>query len=209
MPRIQPADGAFIQAEDAIEIDTALTIDEVVELMIALSRQWRDKMALYRLVRLLLRLIFRVVFRWKVIGADNIPESGPVLVAANHISLLDPPVVGCAVRREISYMAKAELFERPIFRWFLAKLKAFPVRRGKADRTAIRTALEILKQGGVVGLFPEGTRSRTGEMLSPQHGVALLAIKSNAVIVPTAVYGTNRVDKLFGFHPIPKSTSVW
>ena len=105
-------------------------------------------------------------------------------------------------------MAKAELFERPIFRWFLAKLKAFPVRRGKADRTAIRTALEILKQGGVVGLFPEGTRSRTGEMLSPQHGVALLAIKSNAVIVPTAVYGTNRVDKLFGFIPIPPKIYV-
>ncbi|EAX46543.1 1-acyl-sn-glycerol-3-phosphate acyltransferases [Thermosinus carboxydivorans Nor1] len=148
---------------------------------------------MYSFLRWLLRLFFRLVFRWKVTGTANIPREGGVIIAANHVSLWDPPVIGCAMDRRISFMAKEELFAIPVFNWIIAKLGAFPVRRGAADRTAIRTAVAILEAGGVLGVFPEGTRSRTGKLGAAEPGVAMLALKTGAPIVPCAVVGTNKV----------------
>ncbi|WP_425061105.1 1-acyl-sn-glycerol-3-phosphate acyltransferase [Sporomusa carbonis] len=157
---------------------------------------------LYSLLHFLLATFFSVVFRWKVTGTENIPATGGVIIAANHVSLWDPPVVGTAIPRRIHFMAKEELFVNPIFRWLITKLGAFPVRRGKADRTAIRTALTLLENGSVLGIFPEGTRSKTGKLGVPEPGLAMLALKAGVPIVPAAVTGTNKVFR--DGHLLPK-----
>lgn len=147
---------------------------------------------MYNLVHVILRTFFSLVFRWKVIGAENIPAGG-VIIAANHISLWDPPVLGTAIPRKIHFMAKEELFSNPIFSWLITKLGAFPVKRGAADRKAIRTALTLLENGSVLGIFPEGTRSKSGKLGAPEPGFALLAIKSGVPVVPAALIGTDKV----------------
>ena len=111
------------------------------------------------------------------------------------MSLFDPPVVGTAFPRPIHFMAKEELFAKPILKWIFTKLKAFPVRRATADRTAIRHAINLLNNGELLGLFPEGTRSKTGKLGKPETGLAMIALKSGAPVVPAAIIGTNKVWK--------------
>jgi 1-acyl-sn-glycerol-3-phosphate acyltransferase len=150
---------------------------------------------LYNVVRVLLHYFFKVIFRCKIIGADNIPSHGGAIIAANHVSLFDPPVVGTAFARPIHFMAKEELFVKPVLKWIFTKLKAFPVRRATADRTAIRHAITLLNNGELLGLFPEGTRSKTGKLGKPETGLAMIALKSGAPVVPAAIIGTNKVWK--------------
>lgn len=147
----------------------------------------------YSIIRLLLRLVLSVIFRWDIKGKDNIPLSGPVIIASNHLSNWDPPLIGCAIHRPLRFMAKEELFKIGALGWLITKLGAFPVRRGVADRTAIRMALNLLENGEVLGVFPEGTRSKTGELGTAEPGVAMLALKSGATVIPAAITGTNRV----------------
>lgn len=149
----------------------------------------------YNLLRLLVRLILQALFRWRVRGLENLPATGGLIIASNHISNLDPPVIGCALplTRRIRFMAKIELFKNPAFRWVITQLGAFPVRRGLADRTAIRTALTLLKNGEVVGIFPEGTRSKTGELGRAEAGLGMIAVRAGVPVVPVAVTGTNKV----------------
>lgn len=148
---------------------------------------------IYELGQALLRPVFAGLYRWRVEGREHVPPAGPLIVAANHKSYMDPPLLGCAVRRPLHYMAKAELFRIPLLGPILPRIYAFPVQRGAADRQAIRTALDILKAGGAVALFPEGRRSRTEALLPPQRGVGLLALKGGAPVVPAALLGTGRV----------------
>jgi 1-acyl-sn-glycerol-3-phosphate acyltransferase len=150
---------------------------------------------------MILNRIFALFFRWEVIGRENIPASGGVMVAANHVSLWDPPVIGTAMSREIHFMAKEELFANSFLAWLIRKLKAFPVKRGVADRAAIRTAIALLENGEVIGLFPEGTRSKNGQLGAAEPGAAMIAIKAKAAVVPTAVIGTNRFGKGSGILP--------
>jgi len=147
---------------------------------------------MYSLLRIILTLLFRIVFRCKVVGVENIPLHGGVIIASNHLSLWDPPFLGTFVPRKIHFMAKEELFAWPVLGWIITKLNAFPVRRGTADRAAIRTALTVLEAGKCLGLFPEGTRSKTGNLGSAELGLAMIAIKAGVPIVPTAVIGTNK-----------------
>lgn len=120
------------------------------------------------------------------------PAEGPVIVAANHLSNLDPVVVGCLFRRNITFLAKAELFRIPVLKTVIKVLGAVPLHRGRSDIAAMRTAMEVLREGRVLCLFPEGTRSRTGELLPLKQGVAMLAWKSGAPVLPVALWGTNR-----------------
>ncbi|EGO64917.1 lysophospholipid acyltransferase family protein [Acetonema longum] len=148
---------------------------------------------MYNLLRFLFRTTFQIVFRWQVKGVENIPKNQGVIIAANHISLWDPPVIGCAVPGKVHFMAKQELFKIPVFGWIISRLNAFPVKRGTADRNAIREAINRLRQGNVLGIFPEGTRSKKGTLGAGEPGVALIALKAGVPVVPTAVIGTNQV----------------
>lgn len=153
----------------------------------------RRGVELYSFVRALFRLVFSVFFRWRIVGSENIPASGGAIIAANHISNWDPPVIGTAIARPLHFMAKEELFGNAVLRRIITSLGAFPVRRGAADRNAIRTAITLLEEGKLLGLFPEGTRSKSGKLGEPEQGLAMIAIKTGVPVVPAAIIGTNRV----------------
>lgn len=145
----------------------------------------------YKFAKGLFTAIIKVLFNVKVEGLSNLPEEGPVVVCANHISWWDPPLVCCLLNRPLHFMAKKELFGYPAFGFILRKLKAFPVDRRKVDIGAIKEALEILKRGDVVGIFPEGTRQKTRDKLGEAHpGAALLAMKAGAPLLPVAIRGS-------------------
>lgn len=145
---------------------------------------------IYGLLKFLLRIIFTVVLRLRVEGTENIPANGPLVIASNHLSLLDPPVLGTVATRKVHFMAKQELFV-PILGDIYKLLGAFPVRRGGADRTAIKHGIDILQNNQVLAIFPEGTRSKTGKLGKAEPGALMMASKAKAAIVPACVIGTD------------------
>lgn len=149
-------------------------------------------MTLYQLGRALCSGLFYPTFRVKVYGRENIPKDGGVLLCANHISNFDPVILGITAPRPIHYMAKEELFSVPVLKSLLKHLYAFPVKRGMSDRGALRKGLEILKEGHVLGLFPEGTRSKTGEVGKGLAGAGFFALRSDVPVVPCAIIGSYR-----------------
>ena len=159
--------------------------------------------AFYDFAKGTVRCAARVLWRARVFGTQNVPASGPLIVACNHVSYLDPPLMGCLCPRRISYMAKKEPFEIPILGAMIHGLGAYAVDRKGSATSAIRRSLEVLEAGGAVGIFPEGTRNRSGEV-QPQTGVALLASLAKAPVVPACIRGSdralrlNRVDVAFG-----------
>jgi len=129
---------------------------------------------------------------------ENIPRQGGVIIASNHISYYDPPFVSVSTPREVHFMAKRELFSIPILGFIIRKLNAFPVSRGKYDRQALEAAIEVLKKGEALIVFPEGTRSRNkGEFLSPKAGIGVLAREGEVPIVPTYISGSDELTKIF------------
>ncbi len=146
-------------------------------------------MNLYPLGKTLVSMFFYPFYRIKVIGKENFPKEGGVLLCTNHIDNFDPPVVGITCPRPVHFMAKEELFEMPVLKSILPKVKAFPVKRGMSDRKAMRNALSLLKEGKVVGLFPEGTRSRDGELQKGLAGAGFFALRGNANVMPCAIIG--------------------
>ena len=144
----------------------------------------------YWVVRALFQPFFHVYFRLSRIGREHIPDEGPLLLAANHRSFLDPFVLGTMTRRPVYYVAKKELFENRLQAWFLNALGAFPVDRGASDHEMLITARTILERGDAVLIVPEGTRIRPGGLGSPKRGIGRLALESGAPIVPLAVIGT-------------------
>ncbi|MHB1652293.1 MAG: lysophospholipid acyltransferase family protein [Desulfitobacteriaceae bacterium] len=149
-------------------------------------------MTFYGFVKGLFRALFNLK-GWQIQGLPNLPQEGPVILAVNHLSFWDPVLVGCGLNRQVSYMAKEELFNVPLLGWVIRQLGAFPVKRTQSDTGAIRQALVILKQNRVLGLFPEGTRSKTGEIQKGMPGMILLMEKAQAPVVPIRVYGTKNL----------------
>ncbi len=159
---------------------------------------------LYMVVRALVTPPLRLWLRLRVSGAEHIPAAGAAIIAPNHKSFLDPFFIGLSTHRQVRYMAKTELFAGPLG-WLFGRLGAFPVRRGAADAEAIETARQILDQGGVLVMFPEGTRVVERDALgSPHHGAGRLAIETGTPIVPAAIAGTQRL----WLGPIPKPRRV-
>jgi 1-acyl-sn-glycerol-3-phosphate acyltransferase len=137
----------------------------------------------------------RILWRAHAVGAENVPASGPLIIACNHVSYLDPPVMGCFCPRRISYMAKKELFEIPILNTAIRALGAYAVDRRGSAAAAIKRSLQVLEEGGTIGIFPEGTRNLSGTV-TPQTGVALLASLANAPVVPACIRGSDRALRL-------------
>jgi glycerol-3-phosphate dehydrogenase (NAD(P)+) len=156
---------------------------------------------IYWIVRFTFQPFFRVYFRLSRIGREHIPAKGPVIIAANHRSFLDPFVIATMARRPMYYVAKKELFNRRWQAWILNNLGAFPVDRGAGDADTIRTAKAILDRGDIVLIFPEGTRIRPGALGKPRRGVGRLALESGAPIVPVAVIGTETVRRGWRIRP--------
>ncbi|RWR14991.1 lysophospholipid acyltransferase family protein [Siminovitchia fortis] len=146
-------------------------------------------MTFYQFSKTVVNSILRPLYRIEVRGIENFPKSGGVLLCTNHISNLDPPVVGITCPRPVSFMAKEELFRVPILKSILPNVKAFPVKRGMSDRGALRKGLSLLKEGEVLGLFPEGTRSKTGKVGKGLAGAGFFALRSDAEIIPCAIIG--------------------
>ncbi|MCR4430656.1 MAG: 1-acyl-sn-glycerol-3-phosphate acyltransferase [Tepidanaerobacteraceae bacterium] len=148
---------------------------------------------LYSIAKFLCTIAISVLFKIRTTGMEHFPEKGPVIVYSNHRSMWDPVIIGCILKRPVYFMAKEELFKIPILGFILKNINAFPVKRGSADRNAIKRCIQVLKENKVLGIFPEGTRSRTGVLLDPEPGIAMIYTKcKNAVMVPVAIKGNYR-----------------
>ncbi|KKB37954.1 lysophospholipid acyltransferase family protein [Bacillus thermotolerans] len=147
----------------------------------------------YQFAKSVVKSILTPLYRIEVRGLEHFPKEGGVLLCSNHIDNLDPPVVGITAPRPVSFMAKEELFKVPIFGKMVGNLNAFPVKRGMSDRDAIRKGLKLLKEGHVLGLFPEGTRSKTGEIGKGLAGAGFFALRTDAQVVPCAIVGPYKV----------------
>lgn len=147
---------------------------------------------MYFFLRSVARAFVAASFRLEVRGQENMPTEGPCIIAANHIHALDPLPIAIAVNRQIHFMAKEEMFGWPVVGWLARRAGVFPVKRGQADVQAIRQALKLLSAGEVLGIFPEGTRSKTGEMQEAFAGVPVLAARARATVVPVGIAGSYR-----------------
>lgn len=156
--------------------------------------RYEQRWLLARFVRATLARMLLVVLRTRVTGAENLPAGGAML-AGNHVSYMDPIVLWCASPRPVHFMAKAELWDNTIIRYFLPRLWGFPVRRGEPDRAAITTATDLLKAGNLVGVFPEGSRAQdaSAELGAAHGGAAFIALRAEVPVVPVAFVGTGDV----------------
>ncbi len=149
---------------------------------------------IYELVSKLFVLpIYKFVFKGHLIGRDNIPQKGNFIMVSNHGSLLDPPLLGHALGRNISFMAKAELFKIPFLGFVIRACGAYPVKRGIADKNTIQTACNKLSSNKCIGIFIDGTRQKNGRVNKPKHGAALLAFKNQTLLLPVAIVNSHKL----------------
>ncbi len=141
-------------------------------------------MSLYKAVTCFLNGVMKVFFLFKAYGSENIPSEGAFLLCSNHRALRDPIFLAASCKRQLTFMAKEELFKVPVVSWFIKKCGAFPIRRGKSDAGAVMATIKILRHGGATLIFPEGTRMKNGDKKQINSGIIRLAIQSNAMIVP-------------------------
>jgi len=143
--------------------------------------------AVYRAGWLLGRFLFRGILGVRYVDWEKVPLEGALVVAPNHRSYIDPPLAGCGIPRELHFFAKSELFDVPLLGSLIRAYNALPVKRGEADRRALALSLDVVRKGGGLMVFPEGTRSKTGDYLAPKLGVAMIAARGGAPITPVFV----------------------
>jgi 1-acyl-sn-glycerol-3-phosphate acyltransferase len=154
------------------------------------------------------RAVYRFYFGWTVYNAERVPVEGPVIIASNHASFIDPPLVGSGVKRAIHYLARESLFRFPVVGWVLRRWQAVPVDREGGGARGLKAILDRLLAGGAIILFPEGTRTRDGKLQPARSGIGLTVIKSAAPIIPVRVFGT---FEAYGRHirfPRPRRIAV-
>lgn len=148
---------------------------------------------IYSFCRGALRLIYKLLFRLEAHGLEHIPAEGGVLLCSNHLSNLDPPTIGILLQRKVHFMAKKELFDIFGLGWLIKQLGAFPVKRGGVSKESIKTALTLLREGHVMGIFPEGTRNKGEDASIGKRGAATFALRSDAAVIPVAIIGNYKL----------------
>ncbi|HVY69042.1 MAG TPA: lysophospholipid acyltransferase family protein [Verrucomicrobiae bacterium] len=162
----------------------------------------------YHVTAALCRIIFRTYFRWRVYDRERVPLTGPVILAANHASYLDPPLVGAPLMRVVNYLARESLFKYPVLGSYLRALHAVPVNREGGGGAGLKAILDRLRSGDAILLFPEGTRTRDGQLQSAKSGIGLTVIKSGALVVPVRVFGTREAWGRSVSFPRPRRVAV-
>ena len=158
---------------------------------------------IYELVsKLFVYPIYKFVFKGNLIGRDNIPQKDSFIMVSNHGSLLDPPLLGHALGRNISFMAKAELFKIPLLGFIIKACGAYPVKRGIADKNTIKIACKKLSNDNCIGIFIDGTRQKNGRVNKPKQGAALLAFKNQKLLLPVAIVNSHRLIRFKFFIPL-------
>jgi len=150
----------------------------------------------YYVGRALVRMLLVLLTRWQVRGRENVPSQGPLLVAANHINLADPPLLGVSLGRKAVFMAKKELFHSRLTGYFIGGFGAFPVHRGQLDKKALRQAMQVLADGMALVMFPEGKRSKTAQLQPAFPGSALIALRGGVPVLPIGISGTEKIKGL-------------
>ena len=163
---------------------------------------------LYAILKVMIAALSRVLFRLSVVGAERVPREGRLLLASNHLSVLDPALIGAVMPRELDYMAKTELFRIPGFGALIRRLNAHPVDRSGSDSAALRLALRLLGDGRAVLVFPEGTRGTEGHLQPARPGAGMLAALSGAPVVPVYVQGSGRALPRGAVLPRPARVTV-
>ena len=157
---------------------------------------------IYQLVsRLIIFPIYKFIFRGTLIGRENIPQQRSFILVSNHGSLLDPPLLGHAIGRNISFMAKSELFRIPLLGFIIKSCGAYPVKRGIADKNTIKIACEKLSNNNSIGIFIDGTRQKNGRINKPKQGAALLSFKNQKLLLPVAIINSHRLVRYKFFIP--------
>ncbi len=164
-------------------------IDPLVNRRLSFRRRWKH--GIFLLLRIFVLPTLRLVLRFKIHGLGNVPRRGGALIVGNHVHNSDPILMLSASPRPILWMAKEEVWDLPVLRWFASQAGAFPVKRGTFDRDAIRTAVDTIREGLLVGMFPEGTRSMSGGLKQPFAGASLVALRAGAPIIPCVIVGSS------------------
>ncbi len=152
------------------------------------------------------RVVLFLFTRWRVLGREQIPDEGPLMVVSNHLNLADPPIMGCSIKRQAMFMAKEELFLHRIQRYIVRSYGAFPVRRGGMNREALRFAEKWFDRGKVLIVFPEGRRSMEAQISGAFSGSALIAVRNRVPILPVGIYGTEKITGLTWWLRRPRIT---
>ena len=157
---------------------------------------------IYQLVsQVIIFPIYKLIFRGNLIGRENIPQKSSFILVSNHGSLLDPPLLGHAIGRNISFMAKSELFRIPFLGFIIKSCGAYPVKRGIVDKKTIKIACEKLSNNNSIGIFIDGTRQKDGLVNKPKKGAALLSFKNQKMLLPVAIINSHRLVRLKFFIP--------
>ncbi|OLP15836.1 1-acyl-sn-glycerol-3-phosphate acyltransferase [Leptolyngbya sp. 'hensonii'] len=171
------------------------------------NREPRASLILYHLFKWsVVSPMLHAYFRGRIYGAERVPQQGPLIVVSNHASDFDPPIVSNCMRRPVAFMAKEELFRVPVLGPAIRLYGAYPVKRGSADRSALRSAITALEEGWAVGIFLQGTRTPDARITDPKLGAALIAAKTGAPLLPVSLWGTE--DIIHKPSPLPRPVPV-